>query len=149
MKLTGNYFRKSCFMKNFSVVLLLFAVGVSCLAQQLQPVKDKAFFLDKSKSQRTAAWVLTGVGAGMTAGGAIGFSQNFELFGPGGDTEAAIMVVGIGVLGAGVIMHILATNSKQKADLVLTSVPAFYPSKNGLHSGKIPSLQWRISLVRN
>lgn len=135
-------------MKKILAVVLLFSAGLSCLAQQPQPIKDKAYFLDKSKGQRTAAWILTGVGAVMTVGGAIGFSQNFELFGPGGDTEAAIMVVGIGVLGAGVIMHIIATNTKQKAALVVTPIPVFYPAANGLRTVNIPSLQWKIPLVR-
>ena len=136
-------------MKRKLAVVLLLTVGLSCLAQQSQPVKDKAYFLEKSKNQRTAAWVLTGVGAGMTIGGAIGFNQNFELFGPGGETEAAIMVVGVGVLGAGIIMHIIATSNKQKAELVMTPVPVFRLGIHGVYASNIPSLQWRFPLTRN
>ncbi len=133
--------------KLFSAAILL--VMASTSMAQLSPVqKDKAYFLQKSKNQRTAAWILTGAGAAMAIGGGIGFNQNFELFGPGGETEAGIMVAGGALVAAGVALHIIATGNKQKADLAIGTVPFFRP---GIYKGaqkKMLALQWKIPLAR-
>lgn len=135
-------------MKKLLSAALLLVMATSSIAQQTAIQKDRAYYLDKSKKLRTAAWVLTGAGAAMVIGGGIGFSQNFEVFGPGGETEAGIMVAGGIMLAAGVALHIIATNNKQKADLVITTVPFQRPESSVGAQKKMLALQWRIPLTK-
>lgn len=135
-------------MKKKLVLLPLMLAALISVAQQTPVQKDRAYFLQKSKNQRTAAWILTGAGTAMAIGGGIGFSENFNLFGPGGEAEAGIMLAGGLMVAAGVAMHIIATNSKQKADLVITTLPFQRP---GYHAGsekKMLALQWKIPLTK-
>lgn len=135
-------------MKKTLILLPLILTGFLSVAQQTPVQKDRAYFLQKSKNQRIGAWILTGAGAAMAIGGGIGFNENFSLFGPGGETEAGIMVAGGLMVAAGVALHIIATNSKQKADLVITTVPF---QRQGYQPGtqkKMLALQWKIPLSK-
>lgn len=135
-------------MKRTAAISILVLLSLLSVAQQTSIKKDRAYFLDKSRSQRTAAWILTGAGAAMAIGGGIGFNENFSLFGPGGETEAAIMIVGTVMVAAGIALHIMATNSKQKADLVITGIPYQGPTQNKWTQKKMLALQWRIPLTK-
>ena len=132
-------------MKKLVAAIVFMLVGIQSFAQETVK-KDRDYFLQKSKNQRTAAWILTGAGAALAIGGGIGFNQNFELFGPGGETEAGIMVAGVALVAAGVALHIVATNSKQKADLVITEMPFHWPGYQSGAQKKMLALQWKIPL---
>lgn len=134
-------------MRSLLAALLILVATIS-VAQQTPVKKDRDYYLHKSKNQRTAAWILTGAGAAMAIGGGIGFNENFELFGPGGETEAGIMVAGIAMAAAGVAFHIIATGNKQKADLAIGTVPFFHPGINDGAQKKMLALQWKIPLTR-
>lgn len=134
------------FMKKILVLLPLLMATLISIAQQAPVQKDRAYFLQKSKNQRTAAWILTGAGAAMAIGGGIGFNENFNLFGPGGETEAGIMVAGGLMVAAGVALHIIATKNKEKADLAITTVPFQRPGYDAWAQKKMLALQWKIPL---
>ena len=135
-------------MKKTLVLLPLLLAAFISMAQQTPVQKDRAYFLQKSKNQRIGAWILTGAGAAMAIGGGIGFNENFNLFGPGGETEAGIMVAGGLMVAAGIALHIIATNSKQKADLVITTLPFQRPGYLPGAQKKMLALQWRIPLTK-
>ena len=116
-------------MKQLTGLLLAFLLLLRAAAQEPVIVKDKQYYLDKSKSQKTAAWIFAGAGTAMIIGGAIGFSQNFEVFGPGGETEALIMVAGVPVALASIPFFISASRNKGRAEAmagpVLQPVPYY------------------------
>ena len=60
-------------MKKLYSLLLLIAFGVYTYAQQIpvDNVKNKAYYLEKRKSQRTTGWILFGVGSALTISGII------------------------------------------------------------------------------
>ena len=106
-------------MKRMYCMLLTLAFFLEAMAQQQLVVKDKAYYLNKSKNQKTAAWILAGLGGAMMVGGAIGFAQNFEVFGPGGETEAAIMIAGAPVALASIPFFISAARNKGRAEVLV------------------------------
>ena len=57
-------------MKNILLLLILFFHAAQLFSQQLKDsTLTKDYYLAKSKKAKTTAWVLLGVGAGLTAGG--------------------------------------------------------------------------------
>ncbi len=61
-------------MKKLYSFLLLMAFGLYTYAQQIPAdtvVKNKEYYLEKRKSQRTTGWVLFGVGGALTISGII------------------------------------------------------------------------------
>ncbi|HMO32357.1 MAG TPA: hypothetical protein PKE63_09280 [Lacibacter sp.] len=102
--------------------ILLMIAGVLLflqLAAQQQPVvKDRQYYLDKSKSQRITGWVLAGAGSAMIIGGYIGFQENFDLFGPGGENEAWIMLLGVPVALSSIPFFISASKNKGRAEMM-------------------------------
>jgi hypothetical protein len=103
-------------MKHVSGLIVALLLLVQATAQEPLVVKDKQYYLNKSKSQKTTAWILGGAGTAMVIGGAIAFGRNFELFGPGGETEALIMVAGVPVALASIPFFISAAKNKGKAE---------------------------------
>jgi hypothetical protein len=68
-------------MKKVVLSLLLLSVIATAFGQQsTNGVKDKQYFLGKSQSKKTTAWILLGAGTAAAIGGAIGFSQSFCIF---------------------------------------------------------------------
>ena len=77
-------------MKKLLLCLSMLSLQAMTFAQQIQvePPKTREDLLQKSKSQKTSAFLLLGIGAAATIGGAILFDDNFTVFGEG-DNDAA------------------------------------------------------------
>ena len=66
-------------MKKFITLLTLFLIMVNIHGQQnLKQNPTKDFFLQKSKNQKTAGWVLLLSGTAMTVGGSIAFNNSWD-----------------------------------------------------------------------
>ena len=78
---------------------------------------SKEYYLEKSHDQRATGWILTGIGGAMIIGGSIAFGENFEVFGPGGESEAVIVAAGGIIAGVGIIQLIKASKNKIRAGL--------------------------------
>lgn len=98
-------------------------LGIQALtvAQQIQgePPKTKEDLLQKSKTQKTSAYLLLGIGAAATIGGAILFDDNFTVLGEGDNDVAAGGVVliaagGLSMLGS-IPLFIASSNNKARA----------------------------------
>ena len=87
-------------MKKLYSLLLIMAFGVYTYAQQIpvDSVKDKAYYLEKRKSQRTTGWIIFGVGGALTLSGIIWASTQPNPFSTNqsGNTSSApyVMLVG-------------------------------------------------------
>jgi hypothetical protein len=99
------------------IVSFLVALGFlfQLTAQEQPVVKDRQYYLDKSKSQRTTAWLLAATGTAMIVGGAIAFNENFSLS-SGAEGEGLLMIVGVPVALSSIPLLISAGNNKAKAE---------------------------------
>lgn len=110
-------------MKKMLALLISLLWLLQLTAQDQPVVKDKQYYLDKSKNQRTTGWVLAGAGTAMIVVGAITFDRNFsiDLFGEGsggGEAEAWVMVLGVPVALSSIPLFISASKNKQRAEMM-------------------------------
>lgn len=137
------------------ISLLAFLLIVSNLYYQ-KTTEDKAprdYYLQKSKNQNTAGWILLGTGATMTVIGIIGFGNNFVIFGEGGNDHKAntfgfIMLTGLAMDLASIPVFISASRNKKWASRLEFSNQIIYKLNNilmVLHKQSIPSLTLKIS----
>lgn len=145
-------------MKKVFIALALLLNCVLVLSQQTTPENPmtKEDYLQKSKSQKTAAWILMGGGAAMAIGGGIWFSETFsiDLFGPdrnpGEGTAGIIMFAGIGAMGGSIPLFIASARNKRKAiamAFVINEEEFLGSALMKVKAGKMfPALTFRISL---
>lgn len=94
-------------MKKLIITLCLFVSFVDLYSQeQPKQIYTKEYYLQKSKSQKKTGWILLAGGTAMIIGGAIGFDQNFEIFGPD-DHAVSADVYGFVLLG-GVVADLIS-----------------------------------------
>lgn len=84
-----------------------------------EPVKDKVYYLEKSKNQKTAGWVLVSAGVAMMVGGGIAFN-NSSIFDESWETGATIMTIGVPVALTSVPFFISAARNKGRAEAMAT-----------------------------
>ena len=116
-------------MKKFLLSVCSFALIFN---QAFAQNHNQEFYLDKSHSQRTTGWILTSIGGAMIIGGSIAFAENFEIFGPGGESEAIIVGAGTVMAGIGVIQLIKASKNKIRAGVSINNY-----MKPTLNNGKM------------
>jgi hypothetical protein len=132
-------------MKKLSGWLIAAFLFVQATAQEQQEIKNREYYLEKSKNQKTTAWLLAGSGAALTTAGIIGMLNNTEALGAGGNVEAILMVGGIPVALSSLILFSMAEKSKEKAGTVV--VPVLQPVHlYGTVSKPIPGIGIRIRL---
>jgi uncharacterized MAPEG superfamily protein len=100
--------------KNLIALFSLLMIGMHLFGQQSTANRD--MYRQKSQDQRTAGWILTGLGGAMMIGGSIAFANNFEVFGPGGEAEAVVIALGAGITTAGIILLAKSQKNKSRAD---------------------------------
>lgn len=105
------------------ISLFLFLVWLLPLTAQELVVKDKQYYLEKSKRQRTTGWVLAGMGTAMIVVGAITFNQNFNIDwtsegSGGGDIEGWVMVLGVPVALSSIPFFVSASKNKGRAEMM-------------------------------
>jgi hypothetical protein len=102
-------------MKNIFLTLLIIFLTISARSQQTEPKQQlaKQEYLKKSKSQKTAAWILLGAGTAMTVGASIWVANN--LFGPD-QGEGVLFLAGLGAMAGSIPLFIASGRNKRKAN---------------------------------
>lgn len=136
-------------MKKIICSLLLLSVIATAFSQQpTTQVKDKQYYLDKSQSKKTTAWILLGAGTAAAVGGAIGFSQNFCIFcQDSGDADAYGVLFMGGVIAdlASIPFFVSAAHYKNlAADLTIGNQNRYLLKQNSIAMSKIPALIIKI-----
>jgi hypothetical protein len=138
-------------MKKVILSLMLASLMATSFCQQkTMEVKDKDYYLQKSKDKKTVAWVLLGAGTAAVIGGAIGFNQTFCIFceDDGSSSAYAFLMLG-GVVAdlASIPFFISASHYKKiAADISIGNQNSYMMKQNYLVLNKIPVLIVRIHL---
>jgi hypothetical protein len=126
-------------------------------------LETKAFYLNKSKNQRTTGWILLGAGTATALVGLIGAATSTnEMFGEllvawdteaaakassKGDTYAFIMLIGIAADLVSIPFFISASHNKKKAStLSFSNQTIYFPLDKSYCRNLYPSLTLRIKL---
>ena len=134
-------------MKPLFFVLLLLIYSSASFSQQ-----TTADYLQKSKHQKTAAWILLGGGGTLMLTGIIiphgdvvheGFWTNYE-----NDNIKAIMVLGgfLSMLSSTPLFIIAAKNKRKGMNISFKNQPVPQLQNKGFVYRTIPSLNFKISL---
>ncbi|MFC0775042.1 hypothetical protein [Terrimonas alba] len=101
-------------MKKILVITLTFIIGNSVFGQQTEPALalTKQDYLQKSKNQKTAAWIMLGGGAVMSTGAIIWAVNN--LFEPD-QGESVLFFAGLGSMAGSIPLFIASGRNKRKA----------------------------------
>lgn len=95
---------------------LLFCLCLSftsiLIAQSI--VKDKNYFTQKSRNQKTAAFILLGGGAGLTAGGILAGSGSETSF-DGAETSTILIGAGVLAMAGSIPLFLASKRNKEKA----------------------------------
>ena len=134
-------------MKKIIGSLLLLSVMATAFSQQpTTPVKDKQYYLDKSQSKKTTAWILLGAGTAAAVAGYIGFNDNFDLSGSSSADAYGFLFVG-GVVAdlASIPFFISAAHYKKlAADITIGNQNIYLLKQNSIAISKIPALIIKI-----
>ena len=106
-------------MKRITGFLWAFFLLLQVAGQEQIIVKNRQYYLEKGKTQKTVAWVLAGTGTILIIGGVAGLMNNNDLFGTGGEVEALMMVGGVPVALASLAFFAMAEKSKAKAEVMV------------------------------
>ncbi|MEP6261660.1 MAG: hypothetical protein ABJ092_08790 [Gillisia sp.] len=132
-------------------LLLIFVLTMISLGGYSQPEKQdfsKDYYLQKSKNQRTAGWVLLGAGAGIGIIGAIVSAEALTedwFFGDSKKSDTGLIIGAVGAASslASIPFFISASkNSRKAAQLSLESQRYIIPGKE--ISGVQPALSLKI-----
>jgi hypothetical protein len=134
-----------------TVLLLALLVGFS--TQTFAQEMSKENYLEKSRKQKTTAWILLGGGVAMAVTGAILFDENFILFGASDaeDNKAGIggamfVVGGLATLGSIPLFISSGSNAKKAALMSFKNQPLNTPRYAGNIPKSIPSIHISIPL---
>lgn len=101
------------FMKKLTILFILLSVSRGIFSQQTAPASSltKQDYLKKSKNQKTAAWILAGVGSLSTLLGTIQVNPDYGE----NNNSTFFLVGGLVTLGASVPLFIASAKNKKKA----------------------------------
>lgn len=128
-------------------------ISLNCTSQ----VTEKTDYLQKSKNQKTAAFVLLGVGAALDIGGIIATISNANkeldnLFlenSVNHTTEYVLYAAGTACLAGSLTLFILSKSNKKKAVSLGIDTRQFQQLKKGdIHAVNYPALTMKIKLGR-
>lgn len=108
-------------MKKIILLLIVSLLTFKTFSQTIQPAHSKDYYLQKSKKQKTTAWILLGGGTLMAVVGGISFSNNFDVFSSNSGTDASGFIFLGGVLAdiASIPFFISATHNKRTAAMIV------------------------------
>lgn len=114
-------------------------------------LETKEFYLQKSKNQNTAAWVLLGAGTTLATFGIIGISESYPIFGkadqPKYSYSIAATVIGIAADALSISLFIKSSRNKKLATSLSFDNQNIYSPLDKLICRNIyPSLTLRIRL---
>jgi len=133
-------------MKTIRLLLALLLVSSVLVGQTKEFSKD--YFLQKSKKQKTAAWILLGGGTAMAVGGFATFDSSWDS-GSASTTDIAGIIGTVGFLtGLASIPYFISAGKNKKTALSITfDYKPIYLSGDNLVSTKAhPTLTLRIKL---
>lgn len=136
----------------FTVVAILF-FAINCFSQSA----EKTDYLQKSKNQKTAAFVLLGLGAALDIGGIIATFSNANkevdnIIGPqttsvNHGAEYALYIAGTACLAGSLTLFILSKSNKKKALSLGIDTQQFQQlRKSNLYAVNYPALTMKIRL---
>ena len=137
-------------MKKIAIGMILILIGNAVLSQKAEPTQSstKNEYLQKSKDQKTAAWLLLGAGAAATVGGAIWFGNEFNLFGNDNTAAPAIVsLAGILSMAGSIPLFIASSRNKNKAMSITGALKverSFGYYQKGIVCNNYPALSLRI-----
>jgi hypothetical protein len=140
-------------MKIQLIIAILLLVSTGIQAQNAYNETQRATFLQKSKNQKQAAFILLGGGAVAVTLGAIIFDNNFEVLGETDDAAVvagAVLMVGGGLSMLGSIpLFISAANNKEKSlsingGIKIERTPTILPNQS--FARNYPALSVRLSI---
>ena len=98
------------------------------LSPEPEPVHDKAYYLKKSRNNKTASWCFMGGGALLMGIGALTFPKDYDIiFGNSSEKEnkadvsTALIVVGGAVMLSSIPFTVMASVNKRKANAMVAS----------------------------
>lgn len=139
-------------MKRFIIAVLLVLFFADSFCQKpANPMFSKDYFRQRSKNQNTAAWILLAGGTAMVVGGAIGFNENFVVWGGTdaqnrrGDTYGFILLGGIISDLVSIPFFLSAAHNRRiAASLSLINNQISVRQQNALALKSIPNLSLKI-----
>lgn len=107
-------------MKKVTICALLLIFSATSFSQQTNPAPtlSKQDYLKKSKRQKTAAWILMGVGVLSTSLGSVRTNPNGYWGGPedNSNTNSTVfLVTGLAAIGTSIPFFIASSKNKKKA----------------------------------
>lgn len=138
-------------MKKIIVFVMLLIISVTAISQQTKPVPvlTKQDYQNKSKSQKSTAWLLLGGGTAVLAGTLISAASSVCI--GGGCTKKSFPVVAVGIGGAASVSSIpffmaSSRNKKKVMSLSFKNETAPQLKKDGFANRSVPSLTLKINL---
>lgn len=133
-------------MKTIRLFLGLLFVSSILMGQTTEFNKD--YFLQKSKKQKTTAWILLGGGTAMVIGGAALFDTNYYSGSNSGtDIGGFLMLAGIIADGASIPYFITAGKNKRTAmSIAFNYKPIYFSGENLVTAKTYPALGVKIKI---
>ncbi len=134
-------------MKKIIICLALLIVANSVYSQQTNPsaTLTKKDYLQKSKNQKTAAWLFMGGGIGLSI---LGFHAETRLDDNSKNSSRGVAIVtGLAAISVGTTLFIAATKNKERAESLsfrIEKAPQLQQGSFVYHS--YPALSLRIRL---
>ena len=140
-------------MKKIIIFLALIAIGFSSFSQtETDNIKTKKYYLDKSRKQRTAGWIMLGGGVALTGVGiAAGVAQSLDyVLGNEKSRNSGSVIASVGLLSAlgSIPVFISASKNKRKAAEVafgIQKLPSILYAANGPAAFQ-PALTLKVSI---
>ena len=134
-------------MKKIITCIALLIVANSIHSQQSNPsaTLTKKDYLQKSKNQKTAAWLFMGGGIGLTILGISADKSDVDNVGSSG--RGVAIITGIAAISVGTTLFILSSNNKKKAETIafrMEKAPLI--QQGGFVYRSYPALAFRIHL---
>jgi uncharacterized membrane protein len=133
-------------MKKITISLLLLIASGVMFSQQSNPasVLTKQDYLQKSKNQKTAAWVLLGGGTAMVGGSIIWALQ--DIFSTSSGPSVLFVTGGVAMIGS-IPLFIVSGKNKRKAMSLSFKMQQVPQLQNGSFVNQpLPSVNLKISL---
>lgn len=136
-------------MKTIRLLLALLLVSSILVGQTKEFSKD--YFLQKSKKQKTTAWILLAGGTAMFVGGATIFDNNYDFWesksNSGENIGGVLMLTGIIADGASIPYFISAGKNKRTAmSIAFDFKPIYLSGENLVASKHYPGLTLKIKI---